>query len=219
MGRLLRRFGYELVLLALVGFILVAGLFVVTVIVPDLQRATSAVPPTANPSPSSRSLVMSWLELPADADCTACHLTEQGGVGVRVVPAIAHPLRGWTNCTACHANDRLVATAPGHSGIHATDCLICHQPTYRRPCHARTASCRTRTASTAMATQRRYPWTWPTGPRRCAGCVIACRTRNRPCRPTRLPPARPTASAATSLARWARCQPITPRARRPSACS
>ena len=129
MGRLLRRFGYELVLLALVGFILVAGLFVVTVIVPDLQRATSAVPPTANPSPSSRSLVMSWLELPADADCTACHLTEQGGVGVRVVPTIAHPLRGWTNCTACHANDRLVATAPGHSGIHATDCLICHQPT------------------------------------------------------------------------------------------
>jgi hypothetical protein len=129
MVRLVRRFGYELVLLALVAFVLVAGLFVLTVILPDLQRGASG-PPASEPAPSSspRSLVMSWLELPPDADCSACHLTEQGGVGVRAVPAIAHPLQGWTNCTACHANDRLVATAPGHSSIHATDCLICHQP-------------------------------------------------------------------------------------------
>lgn len=128
MPRLLRRFGYELFLLALVALILTAGFFVLTVIVPDLQRTVAAPSPSPSPSTAARSVVMSWLELPPDADCTACHLTEQGGIGVRAVPALAHPLSGWTNCTACHANDRLVATAPGHSGLHASDCLICHQP-------------------------------------------------------------------------------------------
>jgi len=108
--------------------ILTAGLFVLVVILPDLQRTAAAPSPSPAPSSTSRSVVMSWLELPTDADCTACHLTEQGGVGVRAVPALAHPLNGWTNCTACHANDRLVATAPGHGGLHGSDCLICHQP-------------------------------------------------------------------------------------------
>jgi hypothetical protein len=71
---------------------------------------------------------MSWIDLPADAQCSACHVTAQGAVGLVPVPRMAHPLRGWTDCTACHANDRLVATAAGHAGIHATDCLVCHEP-------------------------------------------------------------------------------------------
>jgi hypothetical protein len=69
---------------------------------------------------------MDWLDLPASADCAACHSTD-AGIGTRDIPALAHPLTGWTNCTACHADDRLVKSAPGHTGIHAGECLMCHQ--------------------------------------------------------------------------------------------
>jgi hypothetical protein len=54
-------------------------------------------------------------------------LTSTGTVGTRPIPKLAHPLWGWRDCTACHANDRLVAIAPGHSGLHKDDCLVCHQ--------------------------------------------------------------------------------------------
>jgi hypothetical protein len=127
MRRLLRRFGYQISLAILVGLIGLGGLFVLVVVLPDMQAASVA--PTATPlvSPTAPGVVMSWVNLPADAECAACHQT-QSGVGVVPVPRIAHPLRGWTDCTACHANDRLVTTAPGHTGIHATDCLVCHEP-------------------------------------------------------------------------------------------
>jgi len=127
MRRLLRRFGYELVLVGLVGLIAVAGVYVLVVILPDLQGTAARPSAVPSPSPTGRSLVMSWINLPPDANCSACHQTESG-VAAPQVPKIAHPLRGWTDCTACHANDRLVSTAPGHTGIHATDCLICHEP-------------------------------------------------------------------------------------------
>lgn len=61
------------------------------------------------------------------ADCAACHLNASGGVDVALIPVMAHPLAGWEDCTACHADDRLVKTAPGHSGLHRSDCLICHR--------------------------------------------------------------------------------------------
>ena len=50
-----------------------------------------------------------------------------GIVGVKAIPAIAHPIHGWTSCTSCHSDATLVATAPGHSGLHAQECLVCHQ--------------------------------------------------------------------------------------------
>jgi hypothetical protein len=71
---------------------------------------------------------MDWLVLPTNADCAACHQTDSG-IGVRNIPTLAHPTKGWTDCTACHANNRLVATAPGHTGIHAAECLLCHKTT------------------------------------------------------------------------------------------
>ena len=40
---------------------------------------------------------------------------------------MGHPLWGWRDCTACHATPSLVKTAPGHSGLHKDQCLICHQ--------------------------------------------------------------------------------------------
>ena len=65
--------------------------------------------------------------LPASADCVACHVDTAGVIGVKAIPRIAHPIHGWTLCTSCHSDATLVATAPGHSGIHAQECLVCHQ--------------------------------------------------------------------------------------------
>src|SRR4051812_10848466 len=102
MLRLLRRFAFQISLIVLTGLIGIGGLFVLVVVVPDLQagNATASASPAA--SPTAPALAMSWINLPANADCAACHQTESG-VGVRTVPKIAHPLRGWTDCTACHA--------------------------------------------------------------------------------------------------------------------
>ncbi len=128
--RFLVRHWYSIVLGGLLSAVLIAGGFVLVVALPDIQRtgATGAVTPTASPSPSPTPGVMSWVAMPADADCAACHQTENGAIGLKPVPKIAHPLDGWSDCTACHATDRLVQTAPGHTGIHATQCLTCHQP-------------------------------------------------------------------------------------------
>jgi hypothetical protein len=121
-------------LVFLAAVIVLAGGFVVAVVIPDAQRAmtaeqasASAAPSPSSPAEGSRD-VMTWLGMSADSDCAGCHVTEGGTVGLRPVPPIAHPLKGWTNCTACHASERLVDTAPGHTGIHAEDCLTCHQP-------------------------------------------------------------------------------------------
>jgi hypothetical protein len=124
----LRRHGYALVVGVLSLAILLAGAFVLVIVLPDLWRPSVAPSRSPEPSPSTRPAVMAWLPLPDDADCAACHLTANGAVGLREVPGMAHPLAGWTNCTECHADDRLVETAPGHTSIHATECLLCHQP-------------------------------------------------------------------------------------------
>jgi hypothetical protein len=82
---------------------------------------------TASPGiPGSRAPAMVLMS--PDADCGACHLDAGGGVTTPVIPVMAHPLEGWRDCTACHANDRLVKTAPGHSSLHKADCLVCHKP-------------------------------------------------------------------------------------------
>lgn len=126
-GRFIHRWAYTATLVVLLALIGISGAFVLVVALPDLEASnvpspTAAAGATATPGLS----VMSWVSIPANADCSACHTVEGGAIGVPTAPALGHPLQGWTNCTACHANDRLVATAPGHSGIHAQDCLLCH---------------------------------------------------------------------------------------------
>jgi len=129
MARFLHRYGYGLLILILTGFIAVTSGFLILIALPDLQGASEQ---SASPSPTAASTAtspfMSWVAMPADANCSACHATANGSIGVVTVPAIAHPIQGWSDCTACHSNDTLVATAPGHAGIHASDCLLCHQP-------------------------------------------------------------------------------------------
>jgi hypothetical protein len=93
---------------------------------------SSAIPVPSPASPGTSPTtppVAVVLKMPIGDDCLACHTTADGGVGTALVPPIGHPLEGWGSCTSCHANDRLVMTAPGHSGIHAEQCLLCHTAT------------------------------------------------------------------------------------------
>ncbi len=90
---------------------------------PAAQPGPSASPsPVASPTPAVNA-VMDELH----GDCTACHVNPNGGVGTKPIPALAHPLQGWTDCTGCHNPAGLVQTAPGHTGIHKDQCLICHK--------------------------------------------------------------------------------------------
>ncbi len=103
-------------------------------------RAYTAPGDTSAEVATTRLFVMPGaLILPDTADCAACHISTDGIVGVNPIPAIAHPLDGWTNCAACHSNERLVAVAPGHAGISTNECLVCHTSTTAaapaRPAH------------------------------------------------------------------------------------
>lgn len=131
MSRLVSRHGYAIAIAALAAAICIVGGFLVLVAAPDLGRTAVVTSPSpAAPSPTPRSamaLSPVGIEMPADADCAACHETTDGTVGTKDIPELAHPLWGWRDCTACHAPGRLVATAPGHSGLHKDECLVCHK--------------------------------------------------------------------------------------------
>lgn len=136
MRRLAALDAYWLVVCALaVAIGLMLAVVVATIAVPELQRAgvlasTAAVPsgrdPDASPDPNAE-IDMGGAAVPANADCAGCHETPTG-VGLRPRPVMGHPLEGWGKCTDCHAPARLVDTAPGHRGIHATECTVCHTP-------------------------------------------------------------------------------------------
>ena len=139
MTRTLARLAYPAtILVLLVGILAVAG-FLATVALPDIIRTGAVASPsvgsgTANASTSPAPMPTSAMGLspigiamPSGADCSACHTTVSGGVGVKSIPNLAHPLKGFANCTACHNPQGLVKTAPGHSSLHANECLVCHQ--------------------------------------------------------------------------------------------
>lgn len=131
MIRPVARYGYPIGLGLLLLSIALVGTFVVVTVLPELVRlaANPAIPaasPTAEPSPPS-AMSPIGIGMPDDADCGACHLDSTGVVGMKDIPKLAHPLEGWKDCTACHADDSLVRSAPGHSSLHKTDCLTCHE--------------------------------------------------------------------------------------------
>lgn len=84
--------------------------------------------PSARPSatPTASQPIADLVDMGALTDCGACHEGGTGGVSTKDIPALAHPLEGWNDCTGCHAPDKLVATAPGHTGIHKDKCTVCH---------------------------------------------------------------------------------------------
>jgi hypothetical protein len=137
--RTISRFAYPTtILVLLVGILAVVG-FLATVALPDIIRTGAIASPSSgtgtasasrSPAPlptSAMGLSPIGIAMPSDADCAACHTTQTGGVGVKSIPFLAHPLKGFANCTACHNPQGLVKTAPGHSSLHANECLVCHQ--------------------------------------------------------------------------------------------
>ncbi len=133
------RFAYPVTILVLVVGILIAGGFLATVALPNMIGTGSVTsssagpggiagaPPSTSPTPSSpMGDSPGGVQIPPDANCTACHITTNGAVGVKDIPLLAHPLKGFADCTACHNPAGLVKTAPGHTGLHANQCLICH---------------------------------------------------------------------------------------------
>ncbi len=78
------------------------------------------------PSASAGTIQMGLAHIPTNNDCVLCH--EGGGsAGLKVVPAILHPVEGWRRCTVCHTDTTLGRLAPGHNGIAEEECLNCHK--------------------------------------------------------------------------------------------
>jgi hypothetical protein len=88
--------------------------------------------PSAAASPTAAVFEMGLAHIPTSAECVLCH--EAGGsAGMKPVPAIGHPLAGWTACLACHTNEDLGRGAPGHEGIDQAECLNCHREAQEGP--------------------------------------------------------------------------------------
>lgn len=123
----MKQLGHWLVLVAAaIGGVVLFGLALAAA---DVGQPPAASPaPTVQPSPTGWpiSLTPGEIQMPAGADCKACHETTGGVIGIKDIPVIPHPVDQWPNCTECHSNARLVETAPGHSGIHADQCRVCH---------------------------------------------------------------------------------------------
>lgn len=88
--------------------------------------------PAASASPSVPSMEMGLAHIPTSADCLLCHVSG-GSAGLKVIPAIGHPLAGWTACLTCHTNEDLGRKAPGHEGIAQSECLNCHKEAQEGP--------------------------------------------------------------------------------------
>jgi hypothetical protein len=136
-GRIVVRHGYWIAVGTLSAAIaLMLGLMAINIAVPELERAglfaatstpAPSVEPTASPEASTE-MTMSGAVIPGSAQCAGCHVTGTGTIGLSAIPVMGHPLEGWSKCADCHAPARLVDTAPGHSGIHASQCTVCHKP-------------------------------------------------------------------------------------------
>jgi hypothetical protein len=81
-------------------------------------------PPAPTDSPDV--MLMGVAHIPTSNACVLCH-NEGGGAGLKVVPAILHPIEGWRRCTVCHTDPTLGRQAPGHEGIAEEECLNCHR--------------------------------------------------------------------------------------------
>ena len=90
----------------------------------DTGQAGSSSGPSA--SASQAVFQMGLAHIPTSNDCLLCH-TSGGSSGVKTIPAMGHPLAGWTACLTCHTNDKLGRAAPGHEGIAESECTNCHK--------------------------------------------------------------------------------------------
>lgn len=108
--------------------ILVVAFLLVAVLYDRMQSGPAGHPAQAEASASGSPELMSMglAHIPTSNACVLCH--EGGGsAGLKVVPALGHPLDGWRQCLACHTDEKLGRVAPGHDGIAETECLNCHK--------------------------------------------------------------------------------------------
>ncbi len=116
-----------LIVLNLVVVALLAGTMVASWlrILPDLTGiGTDADEPSAAPTPAT--MLMGIAHIPTSNSCLLCHYTG-GEAGLKPIPALGHPLAGWTACLTCHTDQKLGRNAPGHAGIAESECLNCHK--------------------------------------------------------------------------------------------
>ncbi len=124
--------------LVLVVVLAVALFFALIRTLPTAGHPTqdvNAAEPTSSASPSL--MAMGLAHIPTSNACVLCH-DSGGSAGLKVVPALGHPLEGWRQCLTCHTNPTLGRVAPGHVGISETQCLNCHKeavpgPTITQP--------------------------------------------------------------------------------------
>lgn len=115
-------------LLLVVNFVLVAGLLAVLLVErlgPSGGRPAQLDGPQSA-SASADTIRMGLAHIPTSNSCLLCHDTG-GSEGLKPVPALGHPLEGWTQCVTCHTDERLGRTAPGHTGIDQAECVNCHK--------------------------------------------------------------------------------------------
>lgn len=108
--------------LVLVAVLLIAVLY-------DSMKATPPGHPAQASAPASASpelMPMGLAHIPTSNSCLLCHETG-GAAGLKPVPALGHPVEGWTQCLVCHTDARLGQAAPGHTGIPQKECLNCHK--------------------------------------------------------------------------------------------
>jgi hypothetical protein len=110
--------------------ILVVALLAGTMVA-DWMRILPAFPgiaagPTPSPVASIELMEMGLAHIPTSNSCLLCH-TEGGDAGIKPIPALGHPIEGWTACLTCHTGEKLGRNAPGHDGIAETECLSCHK--------------------------------------------------------------------------------------------
>lgn len=115
--------------------LIVANIFVVGALVlamvADWMQITvpwtaQASPATSSAAPSADLMKMGLAHIPTSNECLLCH-DDGGQAGVKPIPALGHPLPGWTACAVCHTNEKLGRIAPGHDGIAESECLGCHK--------------------------------------------------------------------------------------------
>jgi hypothetical protein len=136
-----KRFDRTLRLLIVLNLVVV-GLLAATMVAGWLQilpaRGTADVDGGASPSagtsatPSQELMQMGLAHIPTSNDCLLCHVSG-GSAAVKTVPAIGHPLAGWTACLTCHTDDKLGRAAPGHTGIAQSECTSCHKEAQQGP--------------------------------------------------------------------------------------
>jgi hypothetical protein len=125
-----RRFDGWIRLLVVANVVLV-GILATTLLLALVKTVPTAghpdqASPSASPSSSPSLMAMGLAHIPTSNACVLCHETG-GSAGLKVVPALAHPLEGWRQCLVCHTNEVLGRVAPGHDGIAQTECLNCHK--------------------------------------------------------------------------------------------